>query len=83
MRNEKPSFYDFTADLFKGRERQRLSSPPDDWSGRAAVEWLEELSQGEGYAGTTEGLLESARVLDRIYGRDIADQPNPAAFLRV
>ena len=83
MRNEKPSFFDFTAELFKGRERQLLSSPPDDWSGRAAAEWVEKLATGERYAGTTEGLLETARVLDRIYGRDIADQTKPAAFLRV
>ena len=83
MRNEKPSFVDFTAELFKGRERHLLASPPDDWGGRAAAEWVEKLARGEGFAGTTKGLLESARVLDRIYGRDIADQPKPAAFLRV
>jgi predicted dehydrogenase len=83
MRNEKPSFVDFTAELFKGRQRQLLASPPDDWGGRAAIEWVEKLAAGEGFAGTTQGLMESARVLDRIYGRDVADQPKPAAFLRV
>lgn len=83
MRNEKPSFVDFTAELFKGRERQLLTSPPDDWGGRAAVDWLEKLEAGARFAGSTRGLLESARVLDRIYGHDIADQTKPAAFLRV
>jgi predicted dehydrogenase len=83
MRNEKPSLSNFTAELFKGRERLRLASPPDDWPGRAAADWVEKLARGEGFAASTEGLLESARVLDRVYGRDIADQPNPAAFLRV
>lgn len=83
MRNEKPSFLNFTADLFKGRERQRLAAPPDEWGGRAAAEWVEKLAAGERFAGSTEGLLETARVLDRIYGRDIADQTKPAAFLRV
>ena len=83
MRNEKPSFTDFTAELFKGRERRLLASPPDAWGGRAAAEWVEKLAAGERFGGSTEGLLESARVLDRVYGRDIADQPKPAAFLRV
>jgi predicted dehydrogenase len=83
MRNEKPSYSNFTAELFKGRERRMLASPPDDWPGRAAAEWVEKLARGEGFTSSTEGLLESARVLDRVYGRDTADQLNPAAFLRV
>jgi predicted dehydrogenase len=83
MRNDNGSFFDFTAELFKGRQRQLLASPPDDWPGRAAAEWVEKLARGEGFSGTTEGLLESARVIDRIYGRDVADQAKPAAFFRV
>lgn len=69
MRNENGSFFDFSADLLKGRERQRMASPPEDWGGRAAVEWVHKLAAGERFAGTTTGLLETARVLDRLYGR--------------
>ena len=83
MRNDNGSFFDFTAELFKGRQRQLLAGPPDDWPGRAAAEWVEKLARGERFSGTTEGLLESARVIDRIYGRDVADHAKPAAFLRV
>jgi predicted dehydrogenase len=69
MRNENGSFFDFSADLLKGRERQRIASPPDDWGGRAAVDWLRRLAAAGRFSGTTEGLLETARVLDRLYGR--------------
>jgi predicted dehydrogenase len=70
MRNEKGSFFDFSADLLRGRERERIASPPDEWGGRAAVEWLRKLVRGERFSGSTKGLLETATVLDRLYGRD-------------
>jgi predicted dehydrogenase len=69
MRNENGSFFDFSADLLKGRDRERLASPPDDWGGRAAAEWVRKLASGERFTGSTDGLLETARVLDRLYGR--------------
>jgi predicted dehydrogenase len=69
MRNENGSFFDFSADLLKGRDRETLARPPDDWAGRAAAEWVRKLASGERFAGSTGGLLDSARVLDRLYGR--------------
>ena len=69
MRNENGSFFDFTADLFSGRDSQRIAAPPDDWGGRAAAEWVRKLAAGERFAGSTQGLLETARALDRLYGR--------------
>jgi predicted dehydrogenase len=69
MRNEGGSFFDFCADLFKGRGSERIASPPDDWGGRAAVEWVRKLAAGERFAGTTTGLIETAQALDRLYGR--------------
>ena len=70
MRNENGSFFDFSADLFKGRDAERIASPPDDWGGRAALQWLRKLAAGERFEGSTHGLLETARVLDRLYVRD-------------
>jgi predicted dehydrogenase len=73
MRNENGSFFDFTAQRFAGRERQTMASPPDDWGGRAAAEWVRKLAAGDGASGSTEGLLQTAETLDRIYasaGRD-------------
>ena len=69
MRNEGGSFFDFTADLFKGRNAQHLASSPDAWGGRTAAEWVRKLAAGERFAGSTKGLLETARALDRLYGR--------------
>lgn len=67
MRNENGSFFDFRADLLRGRERQQLASPPDHWGGRAAVRWLEALRRGDRFQGSTSGLLQTARTLDRLY----------------
>jgi predicted dehydrogenase len=67
LTNEDGSFFDFRADLLRGRERERLASPPDEWGGRAAVDWLRRLSDGQGFEGTTPGLLDSARLLDSLY----------------
>jgi predicted dehydrogenase len=67
MSNENGSFFDFSAELFKGRESVRIASPPDDWGGRAAAEWVAKLAAGEGFGGSTEGLLQTATALDRLY----------------
>ena len=67
MSNENGSFFDFRADLLRRRERQRLTSPPDHWGGRAAVKWLDALVAGRGFEGTTSGLLQTAKTLDRLY----------------
>ena len=67
MHNVDGSFFDFTADQLIGRDRVRLVSPPDSWGARAAVEWLERLAGGARFAGSTNGLVETADVLDRLY----------------
>jgi predicted dehydrogenase len=69
IRNEAGSFFDFSADFFKGRDRRPIASPPDDWGGRAAAEWVRKLTSGERFAGSTRGLVETAQTLDRLYGR--------------
>ncbi|HVG63853.1 MAG TPA: Gfo/Idh/MocA family oxidoreductase [Hyalangium sp.] len=67
FRNVNGSFYDFTADLFHGTSRQRLSDPPDAWGGRAAVDWATRLAQGELFDPEAERLVTVAEALDRIY----------------
>jgi predicted dehydrogenase len=69
MRNEQGSFFDFSADLFKGRTCEPVARPPDEWSGRAAAQWVRKLASGERFAGTTTGLLQTATLLDRLYGK--------------
>ena len=69
MRNENGSFFDFVAERFTGRSRETIADYPDGWGGRAAADWVQKLAAGERFAGSTEGLLESARVIDRLYAR--------------
>jgi predicted dehydrogenase len=69
MRNVDGSFFDFSADLFKGRDSERIAAPPDDWGGRAAAQWVRKLAGGERFAGSTSGLIETVRALNWLYGR--------------
>jgi predicted dehydrogenase len=69
LRNVNGSFYDFSAERFKGTARFPLASPPDAWGGRAIVEWARRLAQGGEYDPSIEHAQQVAAVLDAIYGR--------------
>jgi predicted dehydrogenase len=69
FRNVGGSFYDFTAERFRGTAGERLAEPPDAWGGRAAADWALRLAAGERFDPGAERLVDVARVLDRIYGR--------------
>jgi predicted dehydrogenase len=68
-RNLGGSFYDFGAYRFRGVGSETLSSPPEDWGGRAAADWARRLSKGERFDASAERLVEVSEVLDRIYQR--------------
>jgi hypothetical protein len=68
LHNDNGSFFDFSAELFNGRERRTIATPLDDWGGRAATVWVREPAAGERFAGSSDGLLETAQTLDRLYG---------------
>jgi predicted dehydrogenase len=69
VRNVDGSFYDFTAEHYRGTRRETLSTPPDAWGGRAAVAWASELAAGARFDPAVEGLVEVAGVIDVLYGR--------------
>jgi predicted dehydrogenase len=69
LRNVNGSFYDFTAERYRGTSRETLATPPDEWGGRAAADWASRLAAGEHFDPAADQLVEVARVLDRIYGR--------------
>jgi len=69
LRNIDGSFYDFVAERFRGTSRETLASPPDDWGGRAAVDWATRLAAGAGYDPEVEHLIDVASALDAIYER--------------
>ena len=62
------SFYDFRCDRLDGTSRRALVEPPDDWMGRAAVEWATRLGRGERFdprAG--DELIRVHELLDAFY----------------
>jgi predicted dehydrogenase len=69
LRNVDGSFYDLTAEHMEGTRRHMLSGPPDNWGGRAIVAWGRQLAGGQRYAPSIESTLQTAAVLDAIYGR--------------
>jgi predicted dehydrogenase len=69
LKNVGGSFYDFTAERYRGTASETLASPPDAWGGRAAADWARRLAAGERFDPAAERLVDVARTLDRIYGR--------------
>jgi predicted dehydrogenase len=61
------SFYDFTAERFRGTKRELLCEPPDAWGGRAIVEWVKRLAGGSGYDPEIETVCQVSEALDAIY----------------
>ncbi|MGQ7791746.1 Gfo/Idh/MocA family protein [Faunimonas sp. B44] len=69
LTNVNGSFYDFTAEHYRGTARETLALPPDEWGGRAAADWALRLASGARFDPEAERLVVVAEVLDRIYGR--------------
>ena len=69
LRNLGGSFYDFEAQLRRGTSAQTLVSPPDEWGGRAAVDWARRLAAGERHDAGVERIVDVAAALDEVYGR--------------
>ncbi|HEV7796935.1 MAG TPA: hypothetical protein VGO73_02170, partial [Pyrinomonadaceae bacterium] len=73
LRNRGGSFFDFTAERFNGTAREVISAPQyqnADWGGRAALEWTMALAAGCKFDSDCERLIEVARTLDAIYGKN-------------
>lgn len=70
LRNVNGSFYDFVAEQCVGTRREILASPPDDWQGRAAVDWAQQLSCGAKFDPEVQHLVDVAKTLDHIYACD-------------
>jgi predicted dehydrogenase len=69
LKNVGGSFYDFTAERYRGTSAETLVSPPDEWGGRAAADWAQRLGSGARFDPQAEQLVAVAQALDSIYGR--------------
>ncbi|OFZ53611.1 MAG: oxidoreductase [Bdellovibrionales bacterium RIFOXYC1_FULL_54_43] len=67
LRNVNGSFYDFIAERYQGTKREILVSPPDDWGGRAAVNWARQLSLRARFNEESEQFVRVAEAMDAIY----------------
>jgi predicted dehydrogenase len=67
LHNLGSSFHDFTCERFAGTHRQLLVSPPDDWSGHAAVDWAQRLAGGQRFDGESERFVDVAAIVDQLY----------------
>ena len=67
LRNVNGSFYDFVAERFDGTARQLLAEPPDEWFGRAAIEWTRRVALDRTFDPEIERMIEVTSALDSIY----------------
>jgi predicted dehydrogenase len=67
LHNVNGSFYDFQTERFFGTRTEILSAPPENWGGRAAAEWLYQLSFSNRFEPDAEHFVDVAAILDRIY----------------
>lgn len=69
IKNVNGSFYDFVGLRYQGTKTEILASPPDNWGGKALLEWIQKLSVSPAYNNEAAQYLKSAEVVDKIYGR--------------
>ena len=69
IHNVDGSFYDLRALQYDGTSTRVLCEPPDDWGGRAAIEWARRLGDGARFEQAAEEYVAVHETLDRIYGR--------------
>jgi predicted dehydrogenase len=68
FRNVGGSFYDFIAERFHAdRSRELLAEPPDDWGGRAVLDWLACLQRSKRFDPEICHLEKVATTLDHLY----------------
>ena len=67
FRNVNGSFFDFTGLRLQGNRTEVFAAPPDDWFGRAAVAWAEELAERRSFNPAVADIVDVARTLDAIY----------------
>jgi predicted dehydrogenase len=67
LQNVNGSFFDFVTERYSGTRTEVLSQPPDDWGGRAIVEWFNRLCVSKSFDSEAEQYAEVASVLDQVY----------------
>jgi predicted dehydrogenase len=61
------SFYDFELHVFRGAEKQCLSTSPDCWGTRALQSWLQQLRTGNRFDPDAMDIVRSAALIEEVY----------------
>ena len=71
--NTNGSFYDFETSLCHGTSSKIISSPPDDWGGKALTDWTKKLQVSDGFNQEISSYQQVAAVIDKLYGRNMQE----------
>lgn len=74
LRNVDGSFYDFVAELHDHTKSEVRVEPPDNWGGRAAIDWAIRLAAGHGFDPAAEQFVHVAELIDAIYANEVGRQ---------
>ncbi len=69
--NVRGSFYDFEAALCKGTSKKIISCPPDEWGGKAIINWARTLQSSRLFNESAWQYYKIAEVIDKIYSGSI------------
>jgi predicted dehydrogenase len=69
LKNSSGSFYDFVGERYWGTKKEILTQPPDDWGGKALLDWIYKLSFSNKFNKDANQYLLSAEIVDKIYGK--------------
>lgn len=67
VRNVAGSFYDFRAERWRGTSTEVIAEPPDEWGGRALVDWTRRLALEPTFDPSASSHVTLAGILDKIY----------------
>lgn len=67
FRNTDGSFYDFITEKFTSTSTEVLAAPPDDWQGRAAIQWTQALAESNHFDPSADIYTKNSHTLDLLY----------------
>jgi hypothetical protein len=67
LSNVNGSFYDFKVEHLKGTSSFVICEPPDNWGGRAAIDWASSLYESNRFNPEIVHAADVASVLDAVY----------------